>query len=159
MSIISSQIVRNHNRGNGSLSVFEEHTDHTGKIHSHRSHCALDYDVGAALVVWADKILPAARTAEKIDVLQRIIDGEHPDWIVTTYLSNTQKAKVIIRGMMRAKSENVYDAANIVLNFTSAQIDSLGFTAQQRNRINNRVAYILSTRAAIEFEIAQREEL
>ena len=69
MPIVNSVIVKNRNRGNGSLSVHEHHTDHTGAVHGHRYYCPVGHGVDQAVIDWAAILELSLIANEKEEVL------------------------------------------------------------------------------------------
>ena len=158
MPIVSSRIVRNHNRGNGSLSIHEEHDDHLGIIHEHRYHCDLAYDVNAALLSWVATLEAQLIQNEKLEIQGNVENGDDPALITTKYTTNQQKAKRVVKAMMRGHAKRVIKAAEYISTFTNTQIENF-FTVAQRIRIRNRQNYILNNQATLETDEAQREEI
>ena len=158
MPIISSQIVRNHNRGNGSLSVHEQHEDHLGIIHEHRYRAPIGYDVDTALINWVAKLEAFLIENEKQFVFSAVSAGADPTLITVKYLSNLQKAKQVLKALMFGNAENVIKAAEFVSSFSNAQIENY-FTVAQRIRIRVRQNYVLTNKVIIETDAAQREEI
>ena len=158
MPIISSLIVRNHNRGNGSLSVHEEHTDHNGDVYEHRYHCPLTHNVDIALTDWVVKLNASLIKNEKETVFNSVSEGANPALIVVKHLTNLQKAKQALRALMFGEAKNVVKAAEYVSAFSNAQIEN-HFTVAQRIRIRARQDYVLTNQAIIQQDDALREEL
>ena len=158
MSIVSSQIVRNHNRGNDRRIVHEEHTDHTGKIHEHRYHCPLDHDINTAL---ADRIVILEAELVQIEkdfVFDSVSKGADPNLIIINHITNLQKAKQVLKALMFGQAEDVIKAAEFVSGFSNAQIEN-HFTITERIRIRARQDYVLTNQVIIETDAMQREEL
>jgi len=158
MPIVSSQIVRNHNRGNGVLSIHEQHIDHLGGIHEHKYRCPLDYDVDLALINWASILEANLIQNEKDIVFNSVSKGADPNLIIVKYISNLQKAKQALKALMFGRAENVIKAAEFVSSFSDVQIEN-HFTVVQRIRIRIRQDYVLNNQAIIEADAMQREEL
>jgi hypothetical protein len=158
MPIVSSQIVRNHNRGNGSLSVHEQHTDHLGKVHEHRYHCPLDYDVDTALVDWVATLEASLIEQEKDSIFTSVSEGTDPSTITVKHIPNLQKAKQVLKALMFGEAKDVIKAAEFVSSFSDAQIEN-HFTETQRIRIRARQDYVLNNQAIIEADDTLREEL
>lgn len=158
MPIVSSEITRNHNRGNGSLSVFEQHTDHLGVIHEHRYHCPLGYDVDTALINWVAILEAALIQNEKQFIFDSVSEGADPSLLVVAHITNLQKAKQALRALMFGEAKNVIKAAEFVSGFSDAQIEN-HFTVAQRIRIRTRQNYVLDNQVIIETDATQREEL
>ena len=158
MSIVSSQIVRNHDRGNGSLSVHEEHTDHLGIIHEHRYKCPLDYDVDTALINQAPIVETNLAQNEKQEIQSAVEDGADPALIIVKHITNQQKARRVVKALMRGHAKRVIKAAEYVSTFTDVQIENF-FTVAQRIRIRNRQNYILNNQVILETDEPQREEI
>lgn len=158
MPIVSSQIVRNHNRGNGRLSVHEEHTDHNGKIHEHRYHCPVGHDVDLALTNLVAILEASLIQNEKDFIFSSVSEGADPNLLSVTHITNLQKAKQVLRALMFGEAKNVIKAAEFVSGFSDAQIEN-HFTVAERIRIRARQDYALTNQAVIELDEAQREEL
>ena len=56
MPIVSSQIIKRIGKGDGSIGIYEEHTDHTGRIHAYRYYPLETDDHDALLLVNAARI-------------------------------------------------------------------------------------------------------
>ena len=156
MPIVSSTIIKSHNRGNGSLRVFEQHTDHNGDVHEHRYHCPVGHDIDQALLDWVPKLDASLIESEKEAVQQAVEEGQDPSSIVTKHITANQKAKRIVKALMLGSPERMLKAAQFVEGKTNAQIENF-FTQAQRVRIRARQNYILDNQAT--FNGDTREEL
>ena len=156
MSIVFSQIVKSRNRGNGRLSVFEQHTDHNGDIHEHRYSCPVGHDVDQALLDWIPVLEVNLIAGEKESYQLAIEEGADPSTLVVRHLSNLQKAKRIVKALMLGSPVKMLKAAEYVQGFTNTQIENF-FTQSQRVRIRTRQNYILDNQAV--FNADFREEL
>ena len=154
MSIVSSTIIKHRNRGNGSLSVFEQHTDHNGDVHEHRYHCPVGYDIDQALIDWVPVLEAALVDGEKESVQQQIEDGVDPASITVKHLTNSQKARRVVKAMMFADPVKGLKAAEYVQGFTDAQIETF-FTSAQRVRIRARQNYILDSQTVFDGDLRE----
>lgn len=156
MPIVSSAIVRNHNRGNGSLSVHEQHADHTGHVHEHRYYCPVDHDVNQALIDWVP-VLESSLVANEKEVIQTQAEsGDDPALIDTKHITVKQKNKRIIKALMIGNPAKMLRAAQYVQSYTNAQIEQI-FTVSQRMRIRARQNYIIDNQSTFIGDL--REEL
>ena len=156
MPIVSSEIIKTRNRGNGSRVVFEQHTDHNGDIHEHRYYCPVDHDIDQALLDWIPTLDASLIEGEKESYQQAIEEGQDPNAITLKHLNNTQKARRVVKALMLGSPEKMLKAAEYVQGFTDAQIENF-FTVAQRVRIRTRQDYILNNQAV--FTADEREEL
>ena len=156
MSIVSSTIIKHRNRGNGSLSVFEQHTDHNGDVHEHRYHCPVGHDIDQALLDWVPVLEAALIDGEKESVQSMIEDGVDPASITVKHLTNSQEARRVVKAMMVADPAKALKAAEYVQGFTDAQIENI-FTIKQRVMIRTRQSYILNSQSVFDGDL--REEL
>lgn len=156
MPIVSSEIVKQRNRGNGTLHVIERHADHLAVNHEHRYYCPENHDTNQALLDWISTLEAALIAKEKQEVQSFVENGGDPADIVKKYINNTQLAKSIIRALAWGEPVNLLKAAQYVDGFTNAQIENF-FTVNQRIRIRVRVDYILNNQTVINSDI--REEL
>lgn len=156
MPIVSSEIIKYRNRGNGRLAVFERHTDHNGDVHEHRYSCPVGHDIDQELLNWASKLDDVLIEAEE-KKLQRLVEsGVDPETIEVKHLTNTQKATQVIKGLMLGDPEKLLKAAEYVRGFTDNQVENF-FTQEQRARIRTRQDYILNNQSLFDSDI--REEL
>lgn len=156
MPIISSEIVKYRDRGNGRLAVFEQHTDHNNDVHEHRYSCPVGHNINQELLNWVPRLDLSLIESEKVAVQQSIENGTDPADIALKHLTNTQKAKQVIKSLMLGSPEKMLKAAEYVQGFTDNQIDSF-FTQAQRMRIRTRQDYIINNQSL--FADDQREEL
>ena len=156
MGIVSSTIIKHRNRGNGSLSVFEQHTDHNGDVHEHRYQCPVGHDIDQALLDWVPVLEAALIDGEKESVQSMIEDGVDPASIAVKHLNNSQKARRVVKAMMVADPAKALKAAEYVQGFTDAQIENI-FTIKQRVKIRARQSYILNSQSVFDGDL--REEL
>jgi len=156
MPIVSSQIIKWRNRGNGRLAVFEQHTDHNGDIHEHRYSCLVGHDINQELLDWVPKLEASLIEGEKESLQQAIQEGADPSIIVLKHLNNNQKAKRVVKALMLGNPEKMLKAAEYVQNFTNIQIENF-FTQTQRIRIRERQNYILNNQLLFDDDV--REEL
>jgi len=150
MPIISSQIVRNHNRGNGSLSIHEEHTDHTGKIHEHRYHCPLGHNVDTALVDWVAVLETALIEGEKQKVFNAVSAGANPATMTFDYLTDIQSTRSRMEAFLTGQAINVIHMLAWVQSFSVPDLNALGFTSEERGQINAREGTIDGVKSLLE---------
>lgn len=158
MTIISSQITHNQDRGNGSRSVHETHTDHVGVVHDHRYHAALDFDADAALSGNAVKMAQSLIDGEKERVFAEVEAGADPADITVDHITNKQALRQIVRAAMNMDAEAVIKAAEFIDTLTDAQLDNV-FDPTIRIRIRNRVTGILDLKSSLVADTTKREEL
>ena len=156
MPIVQSTITRDHNRGNGTRSIHEQHVDHLGEIHAHRYTAPLNYDADASLLEWVPLLEGYLIQGEKDSVKQAVKEGVDPSGIPRKHLTTTQKARAVIKALMLGSPEKMLKAAQYVQGFTNTQIENF-FTQAQRVRIRVRQNYILDNQAT--FNADTREEL
>ena len=156
MPIVSSNIVRNHNRGNGSRVVHEQHVDHNGDVHEHRYYCPLDHDVDTALTDWVPKLEANLIESEKDSIQTAIEEGADPSSLPRKHITAEQKAKRIVKALMLGSPAKMLKAAQFVQGVSNAQILKF-FTQAQGIRIRARQNYILDNQAV--FNADEREEL
>lgn len=156
MPIVSSVILKKPNRGNGTLRVMEQHTDHLGINHEHKYYCPEDHNTEQALLDWVQTLEASLISNEKQEIQSFVENGGNPADIVKKYINNTQLAKAIIKALMWGEPVNLLKAAQYVDSFSDNQIENF-FTINQRIRIRSRETYILDNQAIINSDI--REEL
>lgn len=156
MPIVSSEIIKSRNRGNGRLAVFEQHIDHNGDIHEHRYSCPVGYDINQRLLDWIPILENTLIESEKKTLQRSVEDGADPADIILKHLTNTQKAKQVIKALMLGSPEKMLKAAQYVDGFSDAQIENF-FTVAQRIRIRERQTYILNNQSVFNDDV--REEL
>lgn len=158
MPIVSSQIVRSHDRGNGSLVVHEEHTDHNGKIHEHRYKCPLDFDVDAALVSHVP-IQDLELIEHEKDLLREYVEeGNNPSGYTVSHLSTNEVIKATAKAVMASRAGDVIEGSKYLQGVANSVLDLI-FNISTRNRINTRVNNIVANEANIRADESQREEL
>lgn len=146
MPIVSSKIVKYRDKGNGRLSVFEQHTDHNGQVHEHRYSCHVGHDIEKELQNWAPKLDIALIEMEGAQLQQSVENGVDPATITLKHLTNLQKARTVVKALMLGSPEKMLKAAEYVQGFTDAQIENF-FTVPQRIRIRTRQNYILNNQS------------
>ncbi len=156
MPILSSKIIKSRNRGNGRLAVFEQHTDHNQKIHEHRYSCPVGHDIEQELLNWIPVLEANLVLSEKLSFQKSIESGVDPVTITLNHLSNTQKAKQIIKALMLGSPSKMLKAAEYIQGFTNNQIENF-FTQAQRIRIRTRQNYILNNQSVFNSDV--REDL
>jgi hypothetical protein len=156
MAIVSSEVWKTRNRGNGRLAVFEKHTDHTGEVHEHRYSAPAGHDTAQELLNWVPVLESNLIEAEKNEIQSSIENGADPETITTKHLTGTQKAKRVVKALMLGSPEKMLKAAEYVQGFTNTQIDNI-FTQAQRVRIRERQNYILNNQSVFVADL--REEL
>lgn len=156
MSVVSSEIIKYRDRGNGRLAVFEHHTDHNGNIHEHRYSCPVGHDINQELLNWVPKLNSTLLSSERAKIQQLLENGTDPADITTKHLNAVQKAKRVVRALMLGSPGKMLKAAEFVQGFTNDQIDNF-FTVAQRIRIRTRQDYIINNQSL--FNDDQREEL
>jgi len=150
MPIVLSQIVRNHNRGNGTLSVHEEHTDHVGKIHEHRYNCPLDHDVDLALTNWVP-ILEAVLVDNEISkAAGDALTGSDPATMTFNHLSEIESVRARMKAFLTGQATEVVHMLVWVQSFSTPDLNGLGFTAEERGQINARAGTIDGVKALLE---------
>ena len=156
MPIVSSEIFKNHDRGNGSRRVFEFHTDHNGDVHEHRYYCPVDHDVDQALIDWVPKLEKSLIDGEKQKVLSAVEEGVDHARITLKHISAVQKAKQIIRGMMRGDPKVQLKSAQFVESLSNTQLRN-HFPDAVALRIRRTQQYIINNQALFAEDI--REDL
>lgn len=156
MPIVSSVILKQRNRGNGTLHVMERYIDHLGINHEHRYYCPENHDTEQALLDWIQTLEASLISNEKQEIQSFVESGGDPSDIVKKYINNTQLAKAIIKALMWGEPVNLLKAAQYVDSFSDNQIENF-FTISQRIRIRARESYILDNQTIINSDI--REEL
>ena len=138
MPIISSQITRNHNRGNGSLSINEEHTDQNGKIHEHRYRCPLDYDVDLALLSWVpildQMLIDTEINQAEIDTA----NGADPATLAFNHLTEAESVRAMMRSFLTNEAMDIKHMLVWVQSFSVPDLNGLGFTSEERGQISAR---------------------
>ncbi len=98
MTITSSKIIKFRDKGNGRLSVFEQHTDDKGKVYEHRYSCPVGHDIKKELLNWASTLETTLAESEKQEVenLQRktLVDAKMQEVEVEMLAWEAQKAEV-----------------------------------------------------------------
>lgn len=156
MPIVSSEIVKWHDRGNGRLSVFEQHTDHNGDMHEHRYSCPVAHNINQALLDWVPTLDSSLLSSERSSIQSRLESGEDPANITPKHLSTIQKSKRVIRALMQGEPEKLLKSAEFVQTLTDNQLDNY-FTVAKRTRIRTRQNYILDNQSLFGDDV--REEL
>lgn len=150
MPIESSQIVRNHNRGNGLLSVHEEHTDHNGKIHEHRYRAPLAYDTDQALIDWIPILDALLISSESDQVTQDALNGADPETMTFNHLLEAESVRARMKAFLTGQATEVIHMLEWVQSFTTPQLNGLGFTSQERGQINAREGTINGVKSLLE---------
>jgi len=165
MPIVSSQIVKWRDRGNGRLAVFEQHTDHLGTIHERRpsrdaipdlSKEEVEIILNQEMLDSVPKLESRLIEQEKKEIQEFIKNSGDPADIIRKHITVDQMAKAIIRGLSSGEPVNLFPAATFVNGFNTTQLRKF-FTNDQVTRIEARVLYILDNQIAINGDI--REEL
>ena len=156
MPIISSEIWKTRNRGNGRLAVYEKHTDHNGEIHEHRYSAPVGHDTDQELLDWIPRLEDSLIESEKEQVQFDIINGADPETITVKHLTAAQKAKQAIKALMLGTSYNVLKAALYIQKFSNTQIET-HYSEAQRIRIRRMQNHIIDNQAI--FIVDLREEL
>ena len=150
MPIVSSQIVRNHDRGNGSLAVHEEHIDHIGKIHEHRYRCPLVYDVDKALLDWS-VILDASLISGEIDeVTNNALGGADPSIMLFKHLTEAESIRALMSAFLMGQAVDVIHMLTWVQSFSVPDLNGLGFTTEERGQISAREGTISGVKSLLE---------
>ncbi len=158
MPIVSSIITHNQDRGNNSRSVHEEHTDHLGKVHSHRYLTTLDHDVDAALIANAAKMALGIVRRDKGRVRDEVEKGVDPVTITTDHLTAEQRLRQIIMAVMQMQAVDAIRAAEFIDDMTDTDLDRL-FDVTIRQRIRTRITGILALKTNLQSDEDLREEL
>lgn len=158
MAIVSSVIVRNHNRGNGTLSVHEQHTDHTGAIHEHRYYPPVRHDVNLALKNWAVKLPNFLAENEKGSIRKDVEAGNDPNLTTVVHITDNDKIEVVARTIMDSPGYKVIAGAEFIQTTPNLTLDAI-FGATLRAEIKARAATIISNKAAALTDKAQRKEI
>ena len=156
MPIVSSEVWKVRNRGNGRLAVFEKHTDHNGDIHEHRYGAPVGHDTAQELLNWVPKLEAQLISSEKESVQAAIQDGADPETLTLKHLTAAQKAKRVIKALMLGSPYKMIKAAQYIQGFSDAQILN-HFDSDQLTRIRARQNHIIDNIAI--FEADTREEL
>jgi hypothetical protein len=156
MPIVSSEIIKYRDRGNGRLAVFEQHTDHNGQVHEHRYSCPVGHDIDQELLNWIPVLENTLIESEEKTLQQSVESGVDPETITLKHLDNIQKARTVIKALMLGSPEKMLKAAEYVQGFTNTQIENF-FTQSQRIRIRERQNYIINNQSVLNIDI--REEL
>jgi len=158
MAIVNSVIVKQQDRGNGSLRVFEQHTDDLAIVHEHRYHCPVVYDTAQALIDYVPILEESLRTNEAEAIKQDMATGGDPNAVVNNYITVLRKDKSIARGMMRGLAEDVYLAAVYVEAMTDNRLGNM-FNAPTVIRIRDRQALVITNHAAFIADEDSREDM
>ena len=150
MPIISSKIVRNHDRGNGSLSIHEEHTDHNGKIHEHRYHAPLDYDFDAALLSWVNTLNILLIDGEIESTTSDMLKGNDPATATFNHLNEAESVRARMSAFLTGQAAEVMHMLVWVQSFSTPDLNGLGFTAEERGQINAREGTINGVKSLLE---------
>jgi len=150
MPIVSSQIVRNHDRGNGKLSIHEEFIDHNGKIHEHRYHCPLDYDIDTALLSWIPMLDASLIENEAQETTNKTLSGEDPATMTFNHLSDTESVRARMTAFLTGQATQVVHMLAWVQSFSTPDLNGLGFTSQERGQISAREGTIDGVKALLE---------
>ena len=156
MPIITSNIVKNHNRGNRSRVVYEQHIDHNNDVYDHKYYCSIDHDTGQSLLDWASRLNISLVSDEKEYIQKAIEEGADPATLATKHISTEQKARRVIKALMIGSPEKMLKAAEYVQGFSNTQIERF-FTTNQRIRIRTRQKYIINNQSVYSADI--REEI
>ena len=138
MPIISSQIVRNHDRGNGSLSIHEEHTDHIGKIHEHRYSPPIGYDVDLALADWVPRLDQMLIDAEINQAEIDTANGADPATLTFNHLTEAESVRAMMRSFLTNEAIDIKHMLVWVQSFSVPDLNALGFTTEERGQISAR---------------------
>ena len=160
MPIAFSQIIRTFNKSGGHRAIYEQHTDHLGKIHDHRYQCDLDYNIEQALIDWASGMDARLIEQEKQQVREFISNGGDPSDLSVDYLSSQQTARSVIRGIMSTDDPLIImpTAEYIDINISDTQLTNW-FGASKANRIRTRVNALIANKDFLESDASQVEEV
>ncbi|MGR3221058.1 MAG: hypothetical protein ACUZ8H_14775 [Candidatus Anammoxibacter sp.] len=158
MAIISSRIARNHDRGNGSLSIHEEHTDNFGVIHERRYYCPINYNFAAALTGHIPQLEASIIQAEKDNIREQVENNVNPSTIPLLQITENDRIEYTVKGVMSSRAGDVIEGSKFLKGVSDLTLDSI-FDTSKRDRINARVNNIVVNEVAIIADQNQREEL
>jgi len=150
MQIISSQIVRNHNRGNGSRVIHEQHIDHLGIIHEYRYKCPLDYEVNIALSNRAVTIESSLIFSEIEKTKNEVLNKTDPSTMVFKYLNEVESVRAIMSAFLTGQAVGVIHMLAWVQSFSVPDLNALGFTTEERGQISSREGTINGVKSLLE---------
>lgn len=158
MSIVSSTITRNHNRGDGSKSITEQHTDHNGTVHEYKYTSPVAFNVNTALTSNAIRLAAQLISDERQQVRHQVETGQDPANINVNYLTVDQKIAAVTRAVMSSSSEQVIAGAEFLQAIPNSKFNSL-FGGSLRADIRTRINTVIANKAAITTDRAQRKEI
>ena len=142
MPIISSEVWKVRDRGNGRLAVYEKHTDHNGDIHEHRYSAPVGHDTDQALSEWATSLEATLIDIEKGETKEKIKNGTTPSDLDIKHLSTAEVDEQIIISLMTGAPSDVVEAAQYVALLSNKQIEGI-FGADLRKEVRDREKYII----------------
>ena len=155
MPIVSSEIWKSRNRGNGRLAVFEKHTDHNGAMHEHRYDCPVGHDVDQEMLDYIPSLELSLIEAEKNQVQSSLEEGADPDEITPKHMTNAEKADRAVRALMQGDSKKILKSAQYVKRLSDAQIRSLFYDTSQITKIRKRQDYVINNQALFADDIRE----
>jgi len=155
MPIVSSSILRVINKPNG-IAVYEQHTDHTGKIHDYRYRTTSDADKDANLAQHAITVFDGFLSNEAERVTQDIKSGNYDSR--SDYLDRIENIRAVVKGAMSLPAEKALVIAAIGDTVTDAELEQ-AFDVDTRIKIRDRITSVLSLQSQLEADIALQVEL
>ena len=149
MPITSSQILRVINKPDG-ISVYEQHTDHLGKIHSNRYSTFVGDDLDLNLATNAPKVEQGFIDAELDRVASDIISGSDPASLTYDYLTYEQSVRSMMKIFLTSPAIDIMHMLPWVQSFSTPDLNGLGFTAAERGQITAREGTINGVKALLE---------
>ena len=162
VTIVTSKILRVINKSAGRRKIMEQHVDDFGKIWERRYNCLPvgEWDEVQALADYA-AILPSEIVRfEKARIRDEITMGKSPADLSSPYLTNTQFARSVIRGMMAADDPLTImpSAEYIDSNVTDSQLNNI-FTSSQATKIRSRVTALVANKQFLLDDLSASGEL
>ena len=156
VTIVNSYIHKSLNKPNNRLAIYEEHVDHLGVVHCHRYYCPADHNTAQALADWAAGFDVRIAESEGLRLVEFIQEGGDPVEATSDYLTAQQRAKAIVRGMMRAENpETVLPTVEYInTSITDTQLTNF-FSAAKATRIRARVDNILANKLFLESDVSE----
>jgi len=148
-----------HDRGNGTLRVFEIHTDHNGNKYMYPSWPPVGTDVNQVMLDRVPDINKSLIKNEKDYFQSAIENGTDPLAFPIKHLTIEQKDKRVVMALMRGEDRKVIRALEFIDNMNTSRrqnVISL-FNSNQIPRIQARLIRIRENKAFL--QIDTREDL
>jgi len=149
MPIVSSSILRVINKQNG-ISVYEQHTDHVGKIHDYRYRTTADADQAGNLAQHALDLDVSIKDSEANTATNDSLSGADPATMTFDHLTDAESVRARMEAFLTGQATQVIHMLAWVQSFSTPDLNGLGFTSAERGQINAREGTIDGVKSLLE---------